>query len=116
LPLDPGSRRLAVHTEDHPLKYLDFAGEIPAGEYGAGVMDVYDSGAYELIDEKKAGQLTIRLEGRRLRGTWSLVPARLDGEERNWLLVRRSDPYEAEAPRPAAADAGDTRRRRPGAR
>ena len=92
LPTDPGSRRRAVHTEDHPLTYLEFEGEIPAGEYGAGVMDVYDTGPYELVEEKRDGQLTIHLDGRHLRGTWTLVPARLEGDDKNWLLVRRKEP------------------------
>lgn len=91
LPTEPGSRRMAVHTEDHPLDYLGFEGEIPAGTYGAGTMDLYDTGAYDLLEEKRNGQLTVRLRGERLRGTWTLVPARLDGEERNWLLVKRDE-------------------------
>ena len=95
LPTRPRSRRMAVHTEDHPLAYLDFEGEIPAGEYGAGVVDVYDTGTYELLSEKRDGALTFRLAGERLRGEWSLVPARLDGDERNWLLVRRADGAES---------------------
>jgi bifunctional non-homologous end joining protein LigD len=90
-PTEPGSRRMAVHTEDHPLEYLTWEGEIPAGEYGGGTMDVYDSGPYEFLEEKRNGQLTVRLDGDRLRGTWTLVPAHLDGEERNWLLVKREE-------------------------
>ena len=89
LPLDRGSRRRAIHTEDHPLEYLDFHGVIPKGEYGAGVMDVYDTGRYELVERGNSGSLTFRLDGERLRGTWSLVPAHLEGEEKNWLLIRR---------------------------
>ncbi|HWG56713.1 MAG TPA: non-homologous end-joining DNA ligase [Gaiellaceae bacterium] len=89
LPLDRGSRRRAIHTEDHPLEYLGFHGVIPKGEYGAGVMDVYDTGTYELLEESKSGSLTVRLRGRRLQGEWTLVPAHLEGDERNWLLVRR---------------------------
>src|SRR2546430_4917499 len=47
IPRDPGRNHLAVHTEDHPLEYLDFHGEIPAGEYGGGRMTVYDRGTYQ---------------------------------------------------------------------
>jgi bifunctional non-homologous end joining protein LigD len=98
LPLDRGSRRRAIHTEDHPLEYLDFAGVIPSGEYGAGVMDIYDSGEYELVEESASGSLTFTLAGGRLRGRWTLAAAHLDGEERNWLLIRR-DGRKASLPR-----------------
>src|SRR3712207_179055 len=87
LPTAPGGRRLAVHTEDHPMKYATFEGVIPKGEYGAGTMDVYDTGPYEEVERKRDGGLTFRLRGRRLDGLWALVPAHLDGEDRNWLLL-----------------------------
>ncbi len=90
VPLDPGEQRLAVHVEDHPLEYAVFEGEIPAGEYGAGTVEIWDSGPYELLERKRDGALTVRLHGRRLEGDWALVPARLGGDEKNWLLVRRS--------------------------
>ena len=93
IPLRPGSQALAVRVEDHPLEYADFAGEIPRGEYGAGTVEIWDRGRYELIEEKADGGLTVRLHGARLEGTWTLVPAALDGEQRNWLLVRKRDRY-----------------------
>src|SRR5581483_2510378 len=86
-----GARALAVHVEDHPLEYATFAGEIPAGQYGAGTVEIWDNGTYELLEEKRNGQLTVRLAGERLQGTWTLVPAHLDGKEENWLLIRRRD-------------------------
>jgi bifunctional non-homologous end joining protein LigD len=89
VPLEPGARNLAVHVEDHPLSYASFEGEIPAGEYGAGAVEIWDRGTYELLEEKKDGGLTFRLEGDRLRGVWTLVPAALDGDEKNWLLLRK---------------------------
>jgi bifunctional non-homologous end joining protein LigD len=89
VPLEPGSRALAVHVEDHPLEYATFAGEIPKGQYGAGSVEIWDDGTYDLVEEKPDGQLTVRLHGRRLNGEWTLVPARLDGKEQNWLLIRR---------------------------
>src|SRR4051812_3029316 len=91
VPIEPGDRALAVHVEDHPLDYASFAGEIPAGQYGAGTVEIWDDGTYELLEEKRNGQLTVRLAGRRLQGVWTLVPAHLDGKEQNWLLIRRSD-------------------------
>ncbi len=89
IPLERGERRLAVHVEDHPLAYASFEGEIPAGQYGAGIVEIWDSGTYELVEEKRDGGLTVRLHGRRLDGTWTLVPAGLDGDPKNWLLLRK---------------------------
>jgi bifunctional non-homologous end joining protein LigD len=91
VPLEPGAKALAVHVEDHPLEYAKFHGEIPKGQYGGGTVEIWDNGTYELLEEKPNGQLTFRLHGNRLHGTWSLVPAHLDGKEQNWLLIKRSD-------------------------
>ena len=99
VPLEPGQRALAVHVEDHPLDYATFEGEIPKGQYGAGTVEIWDTGTYELLEEKKDGGLTVRLHGKRLEGTWTLVPAKLDGDPKNWLLLKkREDP--AQQPRP----------------
>ena len=95
IPLASGERHLAVHVEDHPLAYATFEGEIPAGQYGAGQVEIWDSGTYELLEEKPNGGLTVRLRGRRLVGVWTLVPAHLDGDPKNWLLLRK-DSAEAE--------------------
>jgi bifunctional non-homologous end joining protein LigD len=89
IPLRHGERHLAVRVEDHPLEYADFQGEIPAGEYGAGTVEIWDRGSYELLEEKRDGGLTVRLHGKRLEGVWALVPAGLDGDPRNWLLLRK---------------------------
>jgi len=91
VPLEPGQRALAVHVEDHPLDYASFEGEIPKGQYGAGTVEIWDSGTYELVEEKKDGGLTVRLHGKRLDGTWTLVPAHLDGDEKNWLLLKKRE-------------------------
>ena len=91
VPVEPGEQRLAVHVEDHPLEYATFEGEIPKGEYGAGQVDIWDSGTYELLEEKRNGGLTVRLHGKRLEGTWALVPAKLSGDPKNWLLLRKRD-------------------------
>jgi bifunctional non-homologous end joining protein LigD len=112
VPLEPGARALAVHVEDHPLSYAGFHGEIPKGQYGAGTVEIWDDGSYELLEEKANGQLTVRLHGTRLEGTWSLVPAHLDGKPENWLLIRRSDddaePHSPAAYTPMLATLGDT--------
>ena len=91
IPLELGERVLAVHVEDHPLDYAAFEGEIPKGNYGAGTVEIWDRGTYELLEEKKNGGLTVRLHGERLQGTWTLVPAKLGGDPKNWLLLRKKD-------------------------
>ncbi len=91
VPLEPGSQHLAVHVEDHPLDYATFEGEIPKGQYGAGSVEIWDHGTYEVVEEKRDGGLTVRLHGARLDGTWALVPAKLSGDEKNWLIVRKRD-------------------------
>ncbi len=98
VPLEPGQQHLAVHVEDHPLEYATFAGEIPKGEYGAGTVEIWDTGTYELLERKKNGGLTVRLHGKKLQGVWALVPAKLSGDEKNWLLLRKRDESGAGAP------------------
>jgi len=98
VPLEPGQRALAVHVEDHPLDYATFEGEIPKGQYGAGTVEIWDSGTYELVEEKKDGGLTVRLHGKRLDGTWTLVPAKLDGDPKNWLLLKKREEESQERP------------------
>ncbi len=89
IPLRRGERHLAVHVEDHPLEYANFEGTIPAGEYGAGTVEIWDRGTYDLLEEKRDGGLTVRLHGERLAGVWTLVSASLDGDPKNWLLLRK---------------------------
>jgi bifunctional non-homologous end joining protein LigD len=103
VPVEPGEQHLAVHVEDHPLGYATFEGEIPKGEYGAGSVEIWDSGTYEVLEEKKNGGLTVRLYGERLAGTWALVPARLGGDEKNWLIVRKREEGGAGAREPGRA-------------
>jgi bifunctional non-homologous end joining protein LigD len=92
LPFRAGERHLAVHVEDHPLDYGSFEGEIPKGQYGAGTVEIWDRGTYELLEEKRDGGLTFKLQGERAQGVWTLVPAHLDGKEQNWLLLRKEAP------------------------
>ena len=99
VPLEPGTQHLAVHVEDHPLTYATFEGEIPAGNYGAGTVEIWDTGTYELVEEKRDGGLTVHLHGERLNGPWTLVPAKLGGDPKNWLIVKKKS--EQPAPRKA---------------
>ena len=110
LPIRVGAKHLAVHTEDHPLEYLSFEGQIPAGNYGAGRMDVWDEGRYSVLEDKRDGGLTIALRGSRAAGVWALVPAHLDGNEANWLVLCKEvahEPAERGAYRPSLATAAD---------
>jgi len=91
IPLRKGERHLAVHVEDHPLEYAEFEGTIPTGQYGAGTVEIWDRGSYELLEEKRDGGLTVRLHGERLDGVWTLVAASLDGDPKNWLLLRKDE-------------------------
>src|SRR5439155_16088587 len=97
VPLEPGQQHLAVHVEDHPLEYATFEGEIPAGNYGAGTVEIWDRGTWELLEEKRDGGLTFRLLGEKLAGVWALIPAHLDGKEQNWLIVRKREDAESPA-------------------
>jgi bifunctional non-homologous end joining protein LigD len=97
VPLEPGQQHLAVHVEDHPLEYATFEGEIPKGNYGAGTVEIWDTGTYELLEQKRGGGLTVRLHGEKLDGVWTLVPAKLGGDEKNWLILRKREEQAAAA-------------------
>ena len=81
----------------------------------AGTVEIWDNGTYELLEEKRNGNLTFRLHGERLNGTWSLVPAHMDGKEQNWLLIKRSDDDDRHRgrARDVRADARDARHPHP---
>ena len=81
---DPKVRRLAVVVEDHPLDHIDFEGTIEEGQYGAGAVEVWDRGEYELL-ESEGDVIRFRLNGERLRGPWKLVRVQSWGEGQ-WLL------------------------------
>lgn len=95
--LDPRVRRLAVMVEDHPASYRDFEGTIPEGNYGAGEVEVWDTGTYEISGGMVAfmrgleqGRLTFVLRGQKLKGAFSMF--RFHGE-RQWLMMKRKDKY-----------------------
>ncbi|MFF2552823.1 non-homologous end-joining DNA ligase [Nocardia sp. NPDC058058] len=85
-PVDTHENRLAVHTEDHPLQYLDFHGSIPKGEYGAGDMEIWDSGTYE-TEKWRDDEVIVRLHGERLDGRYALI--RTSGKQ--WLMHLMKD-------------------------
>ncbi len=94
----PADKRLAVRVEDHPLLYSDWEGTIPKGHYGAGTMQIWDHGTYEVrkspdIDHAlKKGELKLVLNGRRLRGEWHMVQTKQE-QGKNWLLFKARDRY-----------------------
>ncbi len=94
IPPDPSENRLAVHTEDHPLEYLQFEGEIPKGEYGAGTMRIWDRGTFETHkwDEHK---VEITFHGERLQGRYGLFPLKRDGSTQDWMIHRMDPPTES---------------------
>jgi len=88
---NPKDKRLSIHVEDHPLSYRNFEGIIPKGEYGAGTVMLWDNGTYEELENFKTtfkkGYLKFKLNGKRLKGTWSLIKFKDD----NWLLIKEKD-------------------------
>jgi DNA ligase D-like protein (predicted 3'-phosphoesterase) len=107
---DPRDKRLAMPTEDHPLDYAEFEGLIPEKQYGAGPVIVWDTGTYRNLTEEggrevpveeavEAGHVKVWLEGKKLRGGWSLRRTRIGGGGRaRWLMVKVRD-QEADARR-----------------
>jgi bifunctional non-homologous end joining protein LigD len=87
IPAHPKENRLAVRTEDHPLEYLEFEGEIPKGEYGAGTMTVWDRGTFE-AEKFRAEEVIAEFQGERLRGRYALFRTRGD----DWLIHRMDAP------------------------
>lgn len=104
--LNPQDKRLAMMVEDHPYDYKDFAGVIPEGNYGAGIVEIWDKGTYTSLEDKEseaedekllraglaAGNLKFVLHGKKLKGEFALV--RLKGSDSNsWLLIKHKDKY-----------------------
>lgn len=95
--LDPSTKRMAVQVEDHPLSYGGFEGEIPAGQYGAGKVIVWDRGSWMPLGDPVAGyrngKLKFELQGEKLRGRWAMVRLKPRGNEKQpaWLLMKEKD-------------------------
>lgn len=96
--LDPKEKRLAVHVEDHPVSYGGFEGAIPAGQYGAGTVIVWDRGTWEPVGDAREGlekgKIVFRLHGEKLAGLWELVRiSRPGAKEDPWLLFKKHDAW-----------------------
>ena len=110
---DTAEKRLAVHVEDHPLEYGDFEGIIPAGNYGAGAVIVWDRGQWvpigDPVEGLRKGKLLFELRGYKLRGVWTLV--KIKKAEKEWLLIKERDAWagrDAEEPPPESVLSGLT--------
>lgn len=103
--LNPKDKRLAMMVEDHPYDYKNFAGDIPEGNYGAGIVEIWDEGTYndianspkEIAVKKlraglKAGNLKFQLFGKKLKGEFALVKLR-SKDDNSWLLIKHNDDY-----------------------
>jgi DNA ligase D-like protein (predicted 3'-phosphoesterase) len=91
LPKEPpkakGLKRLAIQVEDHPLEYATFKGTIPEGHYGAGKVEIWDKGKYEML-EKKQKSMKFKLHGKKLKGDYVLVKTGYGGKKKGWLFFK----------------------------
>src|SRR3984885_120226 len=91
IPADPADNRLAGRTEDHPLEYLDFHGEMPKGEYGAGTMTIWDAGTYD-VHKWEDKKVEVTFHGERLSGRYGLFPIGKSGVSGKDWMIHRMDP------------------------
>ena len=96
LPLTPAENHLAVQVEDHPLEYGSFSGTIPAGEYGAGAVSIWDTGTYE-CEKWRPNEVMVILHGERIEGRYVLFPTK----GRNWMIHRMDPPADGFEPLPS---------------
>jgi bifunctional non-homologous end joining protein LigD len=91
IPMDPKRNHLAVHVEDHPLEYIDFKGEIPQGEYGAGQVNIWDSGTYD-VEKWRDDEVIVVFHGKRLQGKYVLFQTGKGNDAKNWMIHRMDPP------------------------
>jgi bifunctional non-homologous end joining protein LigD len=99
LPEAPKDNRLAVRTEDHPLEYLEFEGDIPKGEYGAGKMRIWDRGTYEVL-KWEPRKVEVDFHGERLQGRYALFPLDKGESPKDWMIHRMDPPADPAAGAP----------------
>jgi len=95
LPQEPKDNRLAVWTEDHPLAYVDFHGEIPKGQYGAGMMTIWDQGTYEVL-KWEPRKIEVALHGERVDARYALFPISKEKEPKEWMIHRMDPPADGD--------------------
>src|SRR5438874_4839714 len=97
--LEPLSKHLAMHVEDHPIEYGEFEGNIPKGQYGGGSVMLWDRGTFELLGDLPAlkqierGDLKFRLHGEKLQGEFAIVLMKGRGKGNEWLLLKKRDAF-----------------------
>jgi len=95
--MNPTEKRLAVMVEDHPLEYGEFEGVIPQGHYGAGTVLIWDSGEFQPEGDAesylKKGRLSFTLNGKKLKGSFSLILMKGRGSGKDWLLIKGQDSF-----------------------
>jgi bifunctional non-homologous end joining protein LigD len=98
--MNPKDKRLAVHTEDHPVSYLSFQGVIPKGNYGAGKMTIWDKGIFEslydndnLSTDYSKGKLKLVFKGDKIKGIFTLVRSSSMNKKNQWLFIKHDDEY-----------------------
>ena len=89
-PLKPSTKRLAIQVEDHSLSYATFKGRIPEGQYGAGIVKIWDKGTYDLI-EKTPNKYEVNLHGKKLKGVYLLTNFEFAGKNK-WLFYKKKEP------------------------
>jgi len=90
--LNPADKRLAIRVADHPLSYGSFEGIIPEDHYGAGVVCIWDTGTYDLINGSlQNGRIEFVLHGRKLQGAFVLI--KMKGKAKEWLLIKKRDHF-----------------------
>ncbi len=95
MPEEPGENRFAAHTEDHPIEYLDFHGEIPKGNYGAGEMTIWDRGTYECL-KWEPRKVEVALHGERLNARYALFAIDKEDPAKDWMVHRMDPPADAD--------------------
>ena len=86
-PTTKGIKRLAIQVEDHPLEYATFEGTIPEGNYGAGKVEIWDKGTYELVD-KDSKKIEIKIHGTKLKGNYVLIKTDYGDKKKAWLFFK----------------------------
>jgi bifunctional non-homologous end joining protein LigD len=108
--LNPTEKRMAVEVEDHPFDYRNFEGIIPHGNYGAGTVMIWDEGTYstpggddlqnmqqKIRESLQKGNLYFVLKGKKLNGAFHLIRTKLHSQDKNWLLIKKSDSFSTQS-------------------